>query len=53
MTRKSQEELEQKLNRLFRIDQCTVASESPPILLRRMEVQIVRLVRVEALIRAI
>jgi hypothetical protein len=35
----------------FWIDQCTVASESPPVLLRRMEIQLTRLVKVEALIR--
>jgi hypothetical protein len=91
MTRKSQEELEEKLNRLlldvaalqdgiweglealqrqgrlsseaeehicrvmkevsFWVDQCTLASKSPPVLLRRMEVQLARLVNVEALIK--
>jgi hypothetical protein len=91
MTRKSQEELEERLNRLllevadlqdriwdslealraqgrlsleaeehvcqvmkevsFWVDQCTLASESPPVLLRRMEVQLARLVKVEALIQ--
>ncbi len=33
------------------VDQCAVASESPPVLLRRMEVQLARLVKIEALIR--
>lgn len=91
MTRKSQEELEEKLNRLllevddlqdgiwdglealqrqgrlspeaeehvcqvmkevsFWVDQCTLASKSPPVLLRRMEVQLARLVKIEALIQ--
>ena len=89
--RKSQEELEEKLNRLLLevadlqdriwdsledlrvhgrlspeaeehirqvmsevslwVDQCIVASESPPVLLRRMEVQLALLVKIEALIR--
>jgi hypothetical protein len=35
----------------FWIDQCTVASESPPVLLRRMEIQHMRLVKIEALMR--
>jgi hypothetical protein len=93
MTRKSQEELEEKLNRLLLdvaalqngiwdglealqgqgrlspeaeehvcrvmkeislwVDQCTLPSESPPVLLRRMEVQLARLVKIEALIQGI
>lgn len=35
----------------FWMDQCTTASESPPILLRRMEVHQARLAKIEELIR--
>ena len=35
----------------FWVDQCTLASKSPPVLLRRMEVQLARLVKIEALIQ--
>ncbi len=32
------------------IDQCTIASESPPVLLRRMEIHLSRLTRIEEML---
>ncbi len=51
-------DLEEHVKRVMRevsswMDECTAASESPPILLRRMEIQLIRLEKVDELIKKI